>query len=185
MDKKKIRAEISALRRMMSDYDIKYLSDRIKKSLCSLDVYQSADVICAYMAYHKEVRTKPIIEQAWADGKKVAIPKIPDKKHIEFHYINSLDNVVIGYGGVYEPKDNDPMTETSALILVPGLAFDYELNRVGDGTGFYDKYFTEHPDLDLTKVALAYDYQIFKKLHVIEEHDEKLDLIITPTMVIS
>ncbi len=185
MEKKKIRAEITALRKMMSEYDITYLSDRIKNSFCSLDVYRSSDVIFAYMAYSKEVRTRPIIEQAWADGKKVAIPKIPDKQTLHFHYIHSFDDLEIGYGGVYEPKYEDPVTDHSALIIVPGLAFDYELNRIGDGGGFFDKYFSENKQLDFFKLALAFDFQIYKKLDVIEEHDERLDLIVTPTMVIS
>jgi len=185
MDKKKIRAEITALRKMLTDYDIRYLSERIKNAFCSLDVYRSSSVIFAYMAYNKEVRTKPIIEQAWKDGKKVAIPKIPDKKNLSFHYIESFDELVIGYGGVFEPKYDNPVDESSALIMVPGLAFDYALNRIGDGSGFYDKYFASHKDLDLSKVALSYDFQIYKRFDVIEEHDERLDLIVTPSMIIS
>ena len=185
MDKKKIRAEITALRKMMTEQDITYLSARIKKSFCSLDIYRSSDVIFAYMAYNKEVRTKSIIEQAWADGKKVAIPKVPDKRNLCFHYISSFDDIEIGYGGVYEPKYDNPATDYSALIIVPGIAFDYELNRIGDGGGYYDRYFAKNKDLDLSKAALAYDFQIIKKLDVIEDYDERLDLIVTPTMVIS
>lgn len=185
MDKKKIRSEITALKKMLPLSDIIFLSDRIKKSFCDLDVYKSSKLVYSFMSYNQEVRTRPMIEQAWKDGKKVAIPKIADKENMVFHYIDSFEDVSLGFGGIYEPHKDDPVSDTPALVMVPGLAFDYHLNRIGYGSGFYDKFFASHKHIDFSKVAVAYDFQIYKQLDVIEEHDERLDLIVTPTMIIS
>ena len=67
------------------------------------------------------------------------------------------------------------------LILVPGLAFGRDMNRIGYGGGFYDTYLENRPYI--TKAALGYDFQIFSSLPC-EPHDIKMDLIITPREII-
>ena len=185
MEKKQIRSEIIALRNMMSDYDCDYLSERIKKTLISLDVYRSAENIFAYMSNKKEVYTQKIIEQAWADGKNVYIPKVLSKTEMDFYKLNSFDEVSIGMYGIEEPTSFESADEVNdAVIILPGVAFDYDLNRIGQGGGYYDRYLASHKDINFTKIALSYDFQIFKVLDVVEAHDEKLNMIVTPTMVI-
>ena len=73
------------------------------------------------------------------------------------------------------------MNEKNALIIMPGLAFDEKKNRIGYGGGFYDKYLERHPGL--FKVALAYDFQIYKKLET-EQFDIRPDIIVTDKRVI-
>ncbi len=184
MDKKKIRAEISALKTMMDPNDLEYLANRIKDSFCSLDVYKAAKTVYAYIDTESEASTRGIISQAIADGKKLAAPRLVNDEYIEFVRFSSLDDFAPDFRGIPEPVGEETANDKSALILVPGLAFDYDLNRIGTGGGFYDKYLSMHKDIQLFKVALAYDFQIFKRLDVIEPHDVKLDLIVTPTMVI-
>ena len=89
--------------------------------------------------------------------------------------------MVPGAYGILEPDTKDLMKEQKALILMPGLAFDEEKNRIGYGGGFYDKYLEKHPDF--FKVALPYDFQIYKKLNT-EQFDIKPDIIVTDQRVI-
>ena len=111
-------------------------------------------------------------------GKKVAVPKVLDDGLMEFYYIESFDGIEIGYCKIPEPVGGTVATDKKVLILMPGLAFDRNHNRIGYGGGFYDRYLERYADTEFTKVSLAYDFQIFDELKV-EEHDKKIDAIIT------
>ena len=62
------------------------------------------------------------------------------------------------------------------LIIVPGVVFDREGNRIGYGRGYYDRFLKLYPRV--RKISLAYEFQILDRLEV-EEHDEKIDVIVT------
>lgn len=185
MDKKAIRKEVTEKKKQMAEAEIVSLSEELKDRFCSLEEYRNASVIYAYMSYNQEVRTTPIIEQAWKDGKKVAVPKTYNKEYMEFVYIDSFCDIVPGYMDIPEPKDEISTKEAgriadaeNVLILMPGLAFDKTCNRIGYGGGFYDKYLSGHPKTAFTKVALCFDFQIYDRLEV-EAHDEKMDLVVS------
>ena len=184
MDKKKIKAEISALRNMMEPYDLEYLSKTTVSSFCALDIYKASKTIYTYISTPLEVKTYMLIEQAWKDEKKVAVPKIYDKGVMEFCYINSFTEVAHGFRGIFEPIEEHVADDKDALVIVPGFAFDYSLNYIGSSGGFYNRYFEAHKDCGFTKAALAFDFQIYKHLDDVEQHESGLDIIVTPTMVI-
>lgn len=185
MDKKAIRKEVSDKKKLMKDSEIESLSLALKDRFCSLSEYKNASVIYAYLSYNQEVRTTPIIEQAWKDGKKVAVAKTYNKEYMEFIYIDSFADIAPGYMGIPEPADEISTREAGriadareVLILMPGLAFDKQCNRIGYGGGFYDKYLSSHDKTSFTKVALCFDFQIYEQLEV-EAHDEKMDLVVS------
>lgn len=185
MDKKAVRKEVTQRKKLMSEEEVAFLSAELKERFCSLDEYKNAAVIYAYMSYNQEVRTKAIIEQAWRDGKKVAVPKTYNKEYMEFIYIDSFGDIVPGYMDIPEPSDEISSKEAGriadakeVLILMPGLAFDRYCNRTGYGGGFYDRYLDSRPQSSFTKVALCFDFQIYDHLEV-EEHDEKMDLVVS------
>lgn len=184
MDKKKIKAEVTALREMMEPYDLEYLSTTTVNSFCTLDIYKASKTIYTYISTPFEVKTYMLIERAWKDGKKVAVPKIYEKGAMEFCYINSFSEVEHGFRGILEPIDEKVADDVDAVVIVPGFAFDYNLNYIGSSGGFYQRYFDSHTDCRFTKAALAFDFQIYKHLEDVEQHEEGLDIIVTPTMVI-
>ena len=67
------------------------------------------------------------------------------------------------------------------VIIVPGLAFDQSGNRLGFGSGYYDK-FLNSQSIEY-KIALAFDFQVVDKIDIIE-HDVPMDLIITENRTI-
>jgi 5-formyltetrahydrofolate cyclo-ligase len=95
---------------------------------------------------------------------------------MKFIYLTDLDRVEKGYAGIPEPVDDGPEAEDpTALVLMPGLAFDPEGHRIGYGGGFYDKFLAkepEHPTL-----ALCYDFQMLPKLET-EAFDIPVDWVI-------
>ena len=68
------------------------------------------------------------------------------------------------------------------LLVMPGLAFDVTLNRIGYGGGFYDRYLSEHMN-DYYKTAICFDYQVVESIQA-DEFDIKPDKIITDRRII-
>ncbi|MFB6306170.1 MAG: 5-formyltetrahydrofolate cyclo-ligase, partial [Flavobacteriales bacterium] len=67
------------------------------------------------------------------------------------------------------------------MVILPLVVSDKKGNRVGYGKGFYDK-FLHDCKKDITKVGLSF-YEPVQQIDDIEEHDEPLDICITPENV--
>ena len=175
LDKKELRAMIRQRKRAMTESEIAEKSDLLKERFCASRAYQSANAIYFYLPYNQEVRTVPMVQQAWADGKKVAVPKIYGDE-MKFLWIMDMSQVATGYCGIPEPIEDEPIADDPrALVLMPGMAFDPQGHRVGYGGGFYDRFLElepEHPTL-----ALCYDFQVLPHLET-EEHDIPVDCVI-------
>jgi 5-formyltetrahydrofolate cyclo-ligase len=95
---------------------------------------------------------------------------------MRFIYLDDLSKVEKGYAGIPEPVADEPVAEdTTALVLMPGLAFDPEGHRIGYGGGFYDRFLEKEPNHPT--VALCYDFQMLPELKT-EEFDIPVDLVL-------
>ena len=176
MDKKALRKAIGAKKSALSAQEIARRSAILAERLFETPQYRDCASLYAYLSFNQEVRTNPIIERAWADGKRVAVPKVIGKEMV-FIWLDSYDQLGPGYYGITEPIEDGPVADDrTALVLMPGLAFDPEGHRVGYGGGFYDRFLEAEPDHPL--VALCYDFQLFDHLEV-ESHDIPVDRVIT------
>ena len=159
----------------MTPEQIENKSRILGEKLFETALYRQAKTIYGYLPYNQEVRTIPILEQAIWDGKRVAVPKVYGEV-MKFHYLSDLSRVETGYAGIPEPLGDEPVAEDeTALVLMPGLAFDKEGHRIGYGGGFYDKFLTKEPGH--STVALCYDFQIMPRLET-EEFDVPVDLVL-------
>lgn len=175
MDKKALRALISEKKRAMTLEQIQTASDRLARLLYETELYQKAAVIYGYLPYNQEVRTVPILKRALADGKKVAVPKVYGDQ-MRFIYLTDLSRVAPGYAGIPEPVDDEPVAEVpDALVLMPGLAFDREGNRMGYGGGYYDRLLASEPEHPT--VALCYEFQMVTSIPC-QSHDVPVDLVL-------
>ena len=182
---------MTELKSRLSREEIAGISLRLAERLFKLPEYDNADTIFTYLSFNQEVRTAPLIERALKDGKKVAVPRIEQldengrklplfEQKMDFVYVD--ENTVYGMKmGIREPL-NGIIADCDALVIMPGLAFGRDMNRIGTGGGFYDRYFADHPDREYIKVALCYDFQVFDTLPS-EEHDIRIDILITPESV--
>lgn len=180
-DKAEIRKQIKKLRNDMSQDDCQRISESICQRLFSLDTYKKKRHICAYISKGNEVDTRPIIEKAWNDGMLVYVPKVYGEV-MHFIRIDSFDDVEKGKFGIMEPISDAISDPEDAVIIMPGVAFDHDRNRIGFGGGYYDRYLEAHSGL--TKIALAYEFQIVGHIDS-EKNDKKPDLIVTEKHIIS
>ena len=175
MDKTALRREIREKKRAMTQEEIAEKSRRLTELFLDTDFYRNAKTIYGYLPYNQEVRTVPLLEQALRDGKRVAVPKVYGEE-MKFLYMTDLTQVAKGYAGIPEPIADGPVAEDgTALVLMPGLAFDQEGHRIGYGGGFYDKFLAAEPDHPT--LALCYDFQMLPKLET-EEYDIPVDCVL-------
>lgn len=175
MDKTELRRRIREQKRAMTEQQIVSASQRLAELFTASELYKRADTIYGYLPYNQEVRTIPMLEQAMRDGKRVAVPKVYDDE-MKFIYIEDLSLVEKGYAGIPEPVTDGPVAQDkTALVLMPGLAFDPQGHRIGYGGGFYDKFLEREPEHPT--IALCYDFQMLPALQT-EEHDIPVDCVL-------
>ena len=175
MDKKELRRTIRDLKRAMTEEEIVSRSQKLGQLFAASEAYQNAKTIYGYLPYNQEVRTVAMLEKALADGKKVAVPKCYGEE-MRFIYMEDLSKVEKGYAGIPEPIADEPVADDpTALVLMPGLAFDREGHRIGYGGGFYDKFLAGEPNHPT--VALCYAFQMVEKIEP-EEYDIPVDCVI-------
>lgn len=175
MDKKELRRSIREKKRRMTEEQIIAASERLGELFLSSNLYQNASTIYGYLPYNQEVRTVPMLEQAIRDGKRVAVPKVYGDE-MRFIYLDDLSAVEKGYAGIPEPIADGPIADDpTALVLMPGLAFDREGHRIGYGGGFYDKFLAAEPDHPT--LALCYEFQMLEHLQT-EEFDVPVDCVL-------
>lgn len=175
MNKQELRKSIRDQKRAMSPEEIEARSKALMALFIETESYKSAKTLYGYLPYNQEVRTVPILEQALKDGKRVAVPKVYGDE-MKFLYLDDLSQVAKGYYGIPEPIADEPVADDeTALVLMPGLAFDPQGHRIGYGGGFYDKFLSREPDHPT--VALCYSFQVLEKLET-EEFDIPVDLVL-------
>lgn len=142
--------------------------------------YKEADVVFVYVARPGEVDTIKIIEDAIAIDKCVCVPKVIADGYMEFYEINSMSQLEIGYKDILEPADNCmirfPDEFERPLVVCPMVAFDDDMNRVGSGKGFFDRYLAKYKNT--TKLGVAYQCQKSDSIEI-GPYDIKMDMIVT------
>ena len=174
MNKTELRSMIRAKKRAMTPEEIDAKSERLGELFRASEAYQKAHSIYGYLPYNQEVRTTPMLRQAQLDGKRVAVPKCYGDE-MRFIWLDDLSRVEKGYANIPEPIDDGPIADDpTALVLMPGLAFDPQGHRIGYGGGFYDKFLAKemHPTL-----ALCYDFQMLEHLET-EQFDIPVDTVL-------
>lgn len=175
MDKKELRRTIRERKRAMTEAEIQERSAKLGALFAASEAYKNAKTIYGYLPYNQEVRTVPMLEQALKDGKRVAVPKVYGEE-MKFLYLDDLSQVEKGYAGIPEPIADEPVADDeTALVLMPGLAFDPQGHRIGYGGGFYDKFLAAEPDHPT--LALCYDFQMLPELKT-EKHDIPVDYVL-------
>ena len=175
MNKKELRAQIRQRKRAMTEEEIVQRSQALGELFLQSEAYRNAKSIYGYLPYNQEVRTVPMLAQALKDGKRVAVPKCYGDE-MRFIYLEDLNAVAPGYAGIPEPIADGPVADDkTALVLMPGMAFDPQGHRIGYGGGFYDKFLASEPGHPT--LALCYDFQMLEHLET-EEFDIPVDTVL-------
>ena len=174
--KKEIRQQVLQQRRDMEPETVDSLSQIICNRIKEMDEYKNATDVCLYMPVNNEVDLTFIFEDAWNTGKRTWLPKTIGHR-MEFRKFTPDTPLSESAFKTLEPE-SDIVLEPgeTTLIMMPGVAFSPDGDRLGYGSGFYDKYLEQWQKC--TTVAACYDFQIVPEVPT-EEHDIKPDFIIS------
>ncbi len=168
---KEMREGLNRDYRRSMDFEIE------SRLLCSAQ-YSQADIIFTYVSLDPEPDTLGIIHAAFANGKKVAVPKCVGKGVMEFYFIKSPKDLVKGKFGISEPdtaKCKKATATEKSLCIVPALSFDAKGYRLGRGGGYYDRFLK-----DFKGKSAGLCYNSFLRLSLPKESfDIPVDIIVT------
>ena len=134
-------------------------------------------IIGGYYPYNYEVNTIKILEKFEKLNYLVTLPKIKKNYQMDFFHWSTKDPLLINKYGIPESTSNK--INYPNILLVPLVAFDKHLNRVGYGGGFYDRYISKlKKKKKIITIGLAYSFQKVKKIPI-NRYDIKLDFIVT------
>ena len=139
-------------------------------------------IIGGYYPTNFEIDDLEILNYFFKKGSTISLPKIKKKSQMEFYKWYKKDSLLINKYGIPEPENKNKVYPD--ILFVPLVAFDKELNRLGYGGGFYDRYIQKISKIKkIIKVGLAFSFQKLKTIPV-NKHDKKLDIIITEKEII-
>jgi 5-formyltetrahydrofolate cyclo-ligase len=179
--KKEIRKNVLAARDGLLPAQRTAKSREIEERLFSLSEFKSARMVLFFASFRSEVDTGPMIRRALTFGKRVVLPKVQGRELALYEIADWDKDVAPGAWGIPEPREKRPVSlDEIDLVLVPGVAFDGQGNRLGYGAGFYDKLLNAFTK---TTVALAFEEQIISQVPA-EPHDIPIKKIVTEKRVI-
>lgn len=196
-EKNSLRKKVLDIRESFNSEDIAEKSKTITKKIIALDFWKKSNFLMSYVDFRNEVITRDLIKTSLLTKKRVAIPvvakiniknelsNIRKKKIIPFEIKNIELELEKGNFGILEPKREyrrEIDIKDLDLIIVPGIAFDSNKNRLGFGAGYYDVFLKDIAKQCLT-IGIAFEAQMVDNVPV-EGHDIPLDIIITEKRVI-
>lgn len=179
-EKEEIRTSFLNKRNELSKEQCKTDSLVIAKRVLSLKELQKAETIFLYASYKNEVETRRLIQKLLSMGKKVALPKVREKE-MDFFLIHSWQELVFGYYDILEPDGAGELVVPTKqdVMLMPGIVFDFNGNRIGYGGGYYDRYLEQQKENLPCLIALGYELQLFPNILPTEPQDKQVDFIVT------
>ena len=173
MDKKELRATIKTLKKQHTKEQLLEQSEIILSKLEQHPVFQKARIIMIYSALPDEVQTQAFLEK-WRHKKKIILPTVVGDDIIPVELAENT-GFAVGDFNILEPQ-NEPYTGDYDLIVVPGVAFDRNGNRIGRGRGYYDRFLCKH--LNVKRIGVCFDFQLVDEVPT-ERNDIKMDEVIS------
>ena len=177
MDKLTLRKSLLERRETMTKNKIKLDSEIIADEVISYIQENSVKTIHIYHSMDQEISTVEIIEYCLKNNVNVITSKTLKERALIQLELKSLKKMKLGLFGTMHPSPEVEYTGNYDLIIVPGIGFDVNKNRLGYGAGYYDTFLKNHKKTK--KIGIAFNYQLINEIPT-EKHDIPMDMIITP-----
>lgn len=179
--KQLIRKKIAALKATLTEETKAAYSQKICDRLVRTEAFQKADCIALYYAMRDEVQTAGLIEE-WCQKKKIVLPVVVGDT-LRFYTYTGKEQLKKSRLGVPEPEITHLTAEWVPpeqidLFIVPGIAFDRALNRMGRGKGYYDRFLA---NVQKPLIGLCFEFQRLPQIPT-EPHDRKMTTVITESL---
>ena len=175
----------SLLQRRKKHLTVKNFNFNLIFDLMSKHFNKKKIIIAGYYPSNYEVNILNFLEGASKRQFKIALPVIKSSNQMSFKSWAFKDPLYVNKFGMLEPK-NSKEKIIPDLIMVPLVAFDNHLNRIGYGKGFYDRSLGKIRKIKKNAISLgiAYSFQKCEQIPV-NNNDFRLDYIFTEKGIIN
>ena len=175
MNKSQIRNKIIKIRKKKFD---KNLQINLGKFISLLKIDKSnLKNIGGYYPSNYEIDDLAILDLLEKKNFKVSLPIIKKNNQMNFYSWSRNDPLKINKFGIPEPVSSKILYPD--ILLVPLVAFDSNLNRLGYGGGYYDRYIEKIEKIKkVIKIGLAFSFQKILSIPI-NQYDKQLDFIVT------
>ena len=175
MNKSEIRKKILVIRKQKKHKNLEINYKNFLKVLKKIKI--SHKIIGGYYPHNFEIDVINILKKLEKQKYLICLPKIRKNSQMDFFRWSSDEPLIINKFGIPEPISNK--IKYPDILLVPMVAFDKKLNRLGYGGGFYDRYISKlKVKKKILLIGLAFSFQKVKKIFT-NKYDMKLDYILT------
>ena len=175
MNKSQIRKKILKIRKNNFNKNLKINIDNFI-SFLKLNI-DSADNLGGYYPSNYEIDDLEILDLLEKKNFKISLPVIRKNNQMNFFKWSNNDPLKINKFGIPEPISSKKFYPD--ILLVPLVGYDNDLNRLGYGGGFYDRYIEKIENIKkVIKIGLAFSFQK-NNIIPLNQYDKKLDFIIT------
>ncbi len=174
--KNRIRKEIRRLKNELSEIDRQVISLTVLRKLEALPEFTSAKTVLIFWSMDDEVDVRDFIAK-WADRKKFILPSICGDE-LSLKEFAGVEKLIAGDLYSIPEPEGKPFNEFNEidLVIVPGVAFDRNNNRLGRGKGYYDRILSQLKG-KTPLIGICYDFQMVEEIPT-EPHDVKMDGVI-------
>ena len=175
MNKLQIRKKVLLIKKKRFDKNLKI---NLNKFISFLKINNlNHKNIGGYYPSNYEIDDLNILEFLEKKNIKVSLPVIKKENQMNFCKWSRRDPLKINKYGIPEPVTSKIIYPD--ILLVPLVAYDSNLNRLGYGAGFYDRYIEKIEKIKkVTKIGLAFSFQKISSIPI-NQYDKKLDFIVT------
>jgi 5-formyltetrahydrofolate cyclo-ligase len=178
--KTKLRKKVLKIRQIINKKNIQIDFNQIIKILKKEKITKK--VVGGYYPVNFEVDDLELLKKFKKKGFSIALPVIKENFQMNFYKWSFSDPLKINKYGIPEPKNKNIVWPD--ILLVPLVAFDKNLNRLGYGGGYYDRLIEKLlKKKNITTIGLALSVQEIDKVPI-NRYDQKLNYIITNKNII-
>lgn len=174
MEKSQLRKQIREIKKQYTPQEKKEKSVAVWKQIEENPHFKKAQTVLAYWSMEDEVYTHEFV-QKWASQKTMLLPCVRGEE-LDIRCFESVDKLCPGEAYAIPEPVGQLFSEWEKidLVLVPGVAFDQQGNRLGRGKGYYDKILKQ---LTAYKIGISFDFQLVGRVPV-DGQDVKMDHVI-------
>ena len=180
MLKSQLRKKLIKIRKENNNLDIKIAFNQVLNLINKNNIKKI--FIGGYFPVNYEIDDLDILKKFEKKGYKISMPVVKKNFDMNFYEWSFSDPLLINKYGIPEPKTNKLIFPD--IILIPLLGFDKNLNRLGYGAGYYDRWIEKtRKKKNVLKIGLGLSSQKINDIPI-NKYDRKLDYVVTDKYII-